>query len=430
MKSRFEEYIHKNLLRKINPESFPYVFNPKEYIVPKVKLREILLLMDKYKINTYKVLKNSSDENTFKVQYLACYEPNDKVAYNIEMDILISISKILGSNKKRYIANNVQWIDEIYKSIGFCRSFIIVQSKDIDQIRKVFNSYLKAELNIIDCDEEFTCFQLPGAIRRYRVKETEITSYLSRGNISFCAIEDIDGSFEVWKVREFGTRFKSKVSYREEFDLILNSTWEANLARILKYKKIPFIYEEKKFLLKDGDSNLTYIPDFFLSNNTIIEVKGFWDNESLKKVSLFKEQFPEYRLKIIDGDMFNDLSNLYKGDIQNWEQCNLNVSSSSVYIVGIQREERRKAVSELQMGDEICLKREPENSFDKNAIAAYNTKGEQIGYIRKDYASIYADKMDVGFEYLATLSKIDKSSLTVKVVRNNINEIIIYDFLK
>lgn len=54
------------------------------------------------------------------------------------------------------------------------------------------------------------------------------------------------------------------------------------------------------------DRNLTkgkYLPDFELEKNTYIEVKVFCDTVSLERVYLFKTQYKENKLIIIDTDL-------------------------------------------------------------------------------------------------------------------------------
>ena len=68
--------------------------------------------------------------------------------------------------------------------------------------------------------------------------------------------------------------------YRPDLGIKVRSSWEANVFRVLKFKQIPFEYERELYSFSD----FAYLPDFFLPENVIIEVKGFWDSESRKKI--------------------------------------------------------------------------------------------------------------------------------------------------
>ncbi len=64
-------------------------------------------------------------------------------------------------------------------------------------------------------------------------------------------------------------------------------------------------------------------PDFLVNESTVIEVKGFWDSDSLKKVSAFYKRFPEYRLIFIDSDVYYDLNGSFGETIQHWEKTSV-----------------------------------------------------------------------------------------------------------
>jgi single-stranded-DNA-specific exonuclease len=54
------------------------------------------------------------------------------------------------------------------------------------------------------------------------------------------------------------------------------------------------------------------------------------------------------------------------------------------------------AVKRCRPGDRLILKREPENPYDKNAVAVLGENGEQIGYLGRDNAEWVARLMDEG----------------------------------
>jgi len=54
---------------------------------------------------------------------------------------------------------------------------------------------------------------------------------------------------------------------------------------------------------------------------------------------------------------------------------------------------RQGILANLSKGNEVTLKREPQNPHDKNAIAVLSSLG-QIGYIGRDYAQILSNMID------------------------------------
>ena len=62
-----------------------------------------------------------------------------------------------------------------------------------------------------------------------------------------------------------------KVGFREDIGHFVRSTWEANFARILKYKGRNYLYEPQTFLLTlDDDTEVSYTPDFMLEGDVYI----------------------------------------------------------------------------------------------------------------------------------------------------------------
>jgi len=98
-------------------------------------------------------------------------------------------------------------------------------------------------------------------------------------------------------------------------NIYFRSNWEANYARILNNLQIDWQYEASSFLLSNGKY---YIPDFKLSENKYVELKGWWDNDSKEKIKLFLAEYPSVELEIINEDSYKSLRNLFKTKI-NWE---------------------------------------------------------------------------------------------------------------
>lgn len=99
--------------------------------------------------------------------------------------------------------------------------------------------------------------------------------------------------------------------YRKDIGMYIRSTWEYNLVKILKKLNIPFEYEPKAFpLYERGILVDTYTPDFRFKNRWY-ETKGVFKSAkdwtdvhpkfqgNITKINMFKEQYPEEKLRII-----------------------------------------------------------------------------------------------------------------------------------
>jgi hypothetical protein len=60
--------------------------------------------------------------------------------------------------------------------------------------------------------------------------------------------------------------------------------------------------------------------------------------------------------------------------------------------------ETKEIVRALEIDDELRLERDPENSYDANAIKVLNDDGEFLGFVEKDVAAEIADRLDNGDE--------------------------------
>lgn len=265
-----------------------------------------------------------------------------------------------------------------------------------------------------------------------------IKSLLHDHRIPFFWIEDING--EIRLVNDLFNRGE-KAYWKEDLQMMVMSSWEANLIRLCKNLGIKISYENKSFSLNSDypvERIISYLPDFQISNNEYIEVKGFWDKESLHKVYLFKkneiyhpvQEVGNYILYIIDGDMYYTIEKLYSKIIENWEKSNKIRTQNDILVVGINATERKKYIKNLKTNEIVFMARESENEYDKNAIKLVNKDNKMLGYVAKEWASIYAEKIDMGMEFECKVKQIENNKLTISVQRTNLNKDILYDFLK
>lgn len=108
---------------------------------------------------------------------------------------------------------------------------------------------------------------------------------------------------------------RGKGGYRKDIGIYVRSKWEANFARILSYLNVLYSYEPKSYILSDGTQ---YTPDFITKNGRVIEIKGWMDKRSKKKIDLFKSEYPNEIFILIDNEKYKKLKNKFEGKII-WE---------------------------------------------------------------------------------------------------------------
>jgi len=109
----------------------------------------------------------------------------------------------------------------------------------------------------------------------------------------------------------FGRHLKPNfVKYNEVW---FRSNWEVAYAKYLDKNNIIWQYESKTFNL----GNTTYTPDFYLpEKNLYIEVKGYATDLFKNKMKLFKSQFKNVKIAIIDKYVLMNLKLINKrGDL-------------------------------------------------------------------------------------------------------------------
>jgi len=61
-------------------------------------------------------------------------------------------------------------------------------------------------------------------------------------------------------------------------------------------------------------------------------------------------------------------------------------------IYGISK--HQEVIDDLREGDQLVLKREPNNSYDSNAIQIQSKNGKQLGYVKTELAAELAEELD------------------------------------
>ena len=102
--------------------------------------------------------------------------------------------------------------------------------------------------------------------------------------------------------------FKAIDSFGNECSL--RGSWERDVAAWLDRQGVKWT---RKYFVKylDESVNRTYSPDFFIpSDNSIIEVKGYYSDKDKRKMQLIQEQHPELVVKMIMKKDFEQLQTL------------------------------------------------------------------------------------------------------------------------
>jgi len=73
--------------------------------------------------------------------------------------------------------------------------------------------------------------------------------------------------------------------------------------------------------------------------------------------------------------------------------------------------ERQKVLETLKPADQLILKREKENPFDKSAIAVYTQEGIHLGYIGKELAKDLSESIDQGIPVRCFVKEITGGTL-------------------
>lgn len=105
---------------------------------------------------------------------------------------------------------------------------------------------------------------------------------------------------------------------REDIGHYVRSSWEANVARILKFESIDYVYEPDVFKLTDEERVYHYIPDFKVKDR-YIEVKGWWNEKALLIKKLMHEQYPNIQIEYISEPEYLLFTAYYPEFINGWE---------------------------------------------------------------------------------------------------------------
>lgn len=73
------------------------------------------------------------------------------------------------------------------------------------------------------------------------------------------------------------------------------------------------------------------------------------------------------------------------------------------------------AIGALAVGDDVILRREPTNAYDKRAIEVLDRNGRKLGYVARMDNSAVARMMDAGERFEARVGKLDAANLDIRL---------------
>jgi hypothetical protein len=80
------------------------------------------------------------------------------------------------------------------------------------------------------------------------------------------------------------------------------------------------------------------------------------------------------------------------------------------YVVGLRYENRLEHLSQVNEGDKLRLVREPNNPFDRNAMAVHTDAGQRLGYVRRSKAFVVSTLHDEGWRFDCYVERIYPAS--------------------
>ena len=92
----------------------------------------------------------------------------------------------------------------------------------------------------------------------------------------------------------------------------LRSSYEVRVADILDNLNFNWSYETERFEI----GNKFYVPDFYINNSVLWEVKGYMDDISKEKLSTFSKLYPNEKIRIIYLDDIKKLEYFYANNIK------------------------------------------------------------------------------------------------------------------
>jgi hypothetical protein len=112
-----------------------------------------------------------------------------------------------------------------------------------------------------------------------------------------------------------------KHGYRDDLGHFVRSSWEANVCRVLNFLGKKYLYESKECRFNLGNNGALILDLYLPEDKMWIEVKGYLKKETLEKLKIFIELFPNEssKVSILDMESYKLLETLFKNKIERWE---------------------------------------------------------------------------------------------------------------
>lgn len=179
--------------------------------------------------------------------------------------------------------------------------------------------------------------------------------------------------------------------------------------KINRYNQIDSLVFEiksavKNSILKKMKENLYSISDYYFKSSSkmitsIVEQCNITSDELVR----VKDEINRYINRISSMELgIIETNSIYKGILNRNEEyqlenqsINYSIKSINTKIVGVTVDNRQKYIKSCHKNQKLDLVREPQNEYDKNAIAVYCNENK-VGYLKKELAFEIANKIDNG----------------------------------
>lgn len=196
----------------------------------------------------------------------------------------------------------------------FCSKSCLASSSNLNGIKRE-----KISKNCLTCSKLFTPKdQRPNFLNKKKYCSLQC-GYLNKQGKKFSQEHCKNISLAASRRVAHSVFTKGVGGKRNDIGHYARSSWEANIARLLNYLNIQYEFEKHQFTLIDSDgSNIIYTPDFKIYNR-FIEVKGWWNEKSIKLKQLMGKQYPNIKITYIDEKLYKKLTIKFAKKINNWE---------------------------------------------------------------------------------------------------------------
>ena len=114
---------------------------------------------------------------------------------------------------------------------------------------------------------------------------------------------------------EWAKKAYKKLKDKKDKPIKFRSKLEEKVADLLSSLGVHYEYENEKlsYIIKHN-----YIPDFRLSNNVYLEIKGYWDPEDRRKCLAVKRDNPDIDLRMVFQSPYNTITKKSKTTYAKW----------------------------------------------------------------------------------------------------------------